>query len=687
MPAWPFQRLPLFTQCTVGAHEREHRVKWSTWASIVSAGAGLTLVGVCSGQTDQPEANSAIDIEDVVVTASRFEEPAGREIIGTEVVTGEQIRASGARTVTDYLSRLSGIYTRENFGSPNQQIDLRGFGANSDQNVLVLVDGQRISENEQVPADLSSIPLASIDRIEIVRGSGSVLYGGGATGGTINIITRGAGRDARSGSIEAGGGTYNTAEAAASAIVSSERAGMSVFANTFDSDNYRENNNLKQRNFFGDFRVFGKRGPLYLKLTTGNQDLRLPGPRSEQQLETDPRGTDTPNDYSTLRTDRINVGTRQQFDDVEAAVDLSYRQRDSFALIEPGNIDINGSDIAFSPRIRVPFVYGPRHELVVGFDWDQWDYDTTSQFPPFSPSVFSSSQTNSGVYIKDAIFFDSGTSISAGARSQRVKTATTDISGGTPEQEQIRDLEAYELALRQTLSAGLDMYVRGGKSFRVANVDDNRFLAAPLEPQTSHDIEAGVDFAGATASARISVYRMNLDNEISFVPSDVLPPFGGNVNLPPTERKGVELQGQWNATDWLNLSGQYTYAVAQYREGNLGGVDLTGNNIPLVPRHRAGLSATVLPDPRVRVTATIAYVGEQYYDNDQSNTFGSQMPAYTVADLTASYQLERWTLTAVINNLFDEQYYSYAIASTSAPTFSAYPAAERSFLAKAQYRF
>ena len=180
---------------------------------------------------------------------------------------------------------------------------------------------------------------------------------------------------------------------------------------------------------------------------------------------------------------------------------------------------------------------------------------------------------------------------------------------------------------------------------------------------------------------------MNLENEIAFVPSDVLPPFGGNVNLPPTERKGVELQGQWNATDWLSVSGQYTYAVARYREGNLGGVDLTGNNIPLVPRHRAGLSASVVPDPRVRITATVAYVGEQYYDNDQSNTFGSQMPAYTVTDLTASYQLQRWTFTGTINNLFDELYYSYAIASTTSPTFSAYPAAERSFLATAQYRF
>jgi len=656
-------------------------------ASIVLIAIGIVMPGIGAAQTPSQPDGSDVEVEDVIVTATRFEEPAARQIIGTEVVSGAQIRASGVRTVTQYLSQLAGIYTRDNFGSPNQQIDLRGFGANSDQNVLVLVDGQRISENEQVPADLASIPLDSIERVEIVRGSGSVLYGGGATGGTINIITRGTGQQTRSGSIEGGVGTYNTEEVAASAILGGSRAGLGVYANYYDSDNYRENNNLTQRNFQSDFRLFGRKGPVYLKIGTGDQDLRLPGSRTEQQLVTDRRGTNTPNDYSTLRTDRVNLGTRLDFDGMEAAIDLTYRERDSFAANQPGSIDIDGNDIAFSPRIRVPFVYGAEHQLVVGFDWDQWDYETTSQFPPFAPSAFSSTQTNSGVFIKDSMFFDSGTSISIGARTQRVETSIKDLTPGATEQVQKRDLEAWEFAVRQALDSQLSVFVRMGKSFRVANVDDNRFLAEPLEPQTSHDAELGADYNASTLSLRAAVYRMNLDNEIAFLPSDVLPPFGGNVNLPPTERNGLELQARWIAASWLNLSGQYTYAIARYREGSSGGVDLAGNNIPLVPRHRAGLSASVLPDPRLRVTATLAYVGEQYYDNDQSNTFGRQMPAYTVADLTASYQVQRWTFTGIVNNLFNELYYSYAIASPTASTFNAYPAAERSLLVKAQYRF
>ena len=69
---------------------------------------------------------------------------------------------------------------------------MRGFGIFGDQNTLVLLDGQRISENEQASVNWSAIPLSAIERIEIMRGSGAVLYGGGATGGTINIITKAA---------------------------------------------------------------------------------------------------------------------------------------------------------------------------------------------------------------------------------------------------------------------------------------------------------------------------------------------------------------------------------------------------------------------------------------------------------------------------------------------------------------
>jgi outer membrane receptor for ferrienterochelin and colicin len=89
---------------------------------------------------------------------------------------------------------------------------------------------------------------------------------------------------------------------------------------------------------------------------------------------------------------------------------------------------------------------------------------------------------------------------------------------------------------------------------------------------------------------------------------------------------------------------------------------------------------------RVRVTAIVSYVGEQYYDNDQSTSFGRKMPEYTVVDVAASLDQGNWRLSAPVRNLMNEHYYIYAIRSVTAPTFNAYPAPERSLFRRVSPR-
>ena len=152
----------------------------------------VLLAGLLAGVSAHAQKVPDIVADEVVVTATRFEEKVSELPVNVQVIDAAQIRASGARSLPELLSQQVGIYTRDNSGNPNRQIDMRGFGTFGDQNSLVLVDGQRISENEQTPANITAIPLSSIDHIEIIRGSGgAVLYGNGATGGTINIVTKG----------------------------------------------------------------------------------------------------------------------------------------------------------------------------------------------------------------------------------------------------------------------------------------------------------------------------------------------------------------------------------------------------------------------------------------------------------------------------------------------------------------
>jgi len=98
----------------------------------------------------------------VVVTATRFADSKRNLPVGVTVITADDIRQSATSNLPEILAQYGLLHIRDNSGSPSQQVDLRGFGATGDQNTLVLLDGLKLSDNEQVPAQLTSIPLDSI---------------------------------------------------------------------------------------------------------------------------------------------------------------------------------------------------------------------------------------------------------------------------------------------------------------------------------------------------------------------------------------------------------------------------------------------------------------------------------------------------------------------------------------------
>ena len=126
-----------------------------------------------------------------------------------------------------------------------------------------------------------------------------------------------------------------------------------------------------------------------------------------------------------------------------------------------------------------------------------------------------------------------------------------------------------------------------------------------------------------------------------------------------------------------------SYLDARFRSAVLNGIDVSGNRIPLVPHHmgNAGIEWSVAE--RTRLNAFANYVETQA--GDESNTFGRMMPSYWTADLGILHTVDAWTFGATIRNVFDEKYYTYALAIAGSPsTFVAYPAPERNFLVSAQ---
>src|SRR5690606_18836435 len=186
---------------------------------------------------------------EVVVSATRFELPVERLAINASVITADEIARSAARTLPDLLAGRAGLTGRDLFGNGAlAALDLRGFGATAAQNTLVLVDGRRLNDIDQSGIQWSSIPLEAIERIEILRGSGAVQYGDGATAGVVNIVTRHPARAGNAARVEARYGSWDTRTLAGSLNAFGDSAGLHAFARNFESDGYRDNSRNRETN-------------------------------------------------------------------------------------------------------------------------------------------------------------------------------------------------------------------------------------------------------------------------------------------------------------------------------------------------------------------------------------------------------------------------------------------------------
>lgn len=653
----------------------------------------------------------------VTVTARRVTEPDRDVPAAVSVITAEDIARNPATTLPDLLGREAGLVVRDNAGNPDQQIDLRGFGITGDQNTLILINGQRISEIELQTAALSSIPIASIERIEIVRGAGAVLYGSGATGGVINIITRGPVRGDTSGVLTGLVGSYATRAFGASARTAGERVGLSVDANRYNSDNYRFNNRVEQENVQTEARLFLDRGHVALKLGRDAQDLRLPGPRTAGQLTSDPRGAATPGDYATRDGHRAMLSVAHDLAGGRVEADFGYRDLRRTSVLK----DYSGFNfpdafnnttvrvLSFTPRVRLPYdALRAAHEITVGVDWTDWDVEqrrATNQAALAQPlaQVFATQRTT-GVYARNVSRWMSNTTLALGLRQERVSMSARDAvnPAAYANGRMSRDPIAWEAGIRQGVARDTSVYARIGASFRYATVDEvyNPFggpffdsRIALLEPQTSRDHEIGAEYRSATSRLRVSAYLLDLKNEIAY-----FAPIFQNVNLPPTRRAGLELDGATALGRTVTVYGSVSVVEATFRDGVFNGIDVRGKTVPLVPRSTAKAGVRWRVWPATELIANARYIDKQRYDNDQGNAFPELMPAYTLVDLRVLQRIQRLTLGLGIDNVFDRRTYSYGICAQSfasglcqvapnANPFNGYPQRGRTFLATAEYRF
>lgn len=647
--------------------------------------------------------------ETIVVTPTRFPQALSGQTANTTVITRQQIENSPQATLPELLAQQAGIGMRDLNGNHASAgtIDLRGFGAAAGQNTLILLDGRRLNDIDLATVDWSALPLSAIERIEIVRGGSSVLYGAGAVAGVINIITRsplGLVNQAH-GKVQLG--SFNTRDVQLSGNLSGESAGIRMAADHYRSDGWRDNNENTQRSLNGDARWKHDLGELVFKFGGSKQDTRLPGPRTVEpdmglnQLETDPEGTNTPLDWAKREGYQAGLSNLFTFGRNEVLLDLDYRNKLQQSYYDFGGFpdyrDVDLDMWSFSPRAKLAFDTGNvGHSLILGADLQWWDYRlrmSNAQANIGTPfHRVTADQNSKGVYARDEMQLSQATRLTLGGRYEWFDIRAQDQfdasapgawgSGASPG-SQDETQYAWELGLNHRLNAQHAVFARWARSFRFATVDEiyeGSFQF--LKPQTSQDAQAGWEWGSGASRLRTAAYYMQVDDEIHLDPYNF-----DNTNLPPLERYGLELEahGRLGAVD---LSAAYTRAYAKFTAGSLNGIALEGKDVPLVPRNKLALGAVWHISSHTRVSADVNYVGSQHMDNDELNSVEQMIPAYTLVDLKLMRQMGDWQLAVALNNLFDEHYYTYAVHSSSnADRFNAYPLPGRNGWVSVEYTF
>ena len=649
-------------------------------------------------------------LDEVVVTATRFKDTFANKPVNMTVITRDDINKSSAHTLPELLSEQSGISVRDLYGNnaAGATVDLRGFGAAAGQNTLVLVDGKRISNIDSSGVQWSAIPFAAIERIEVMRGSGAVLYGDGATGGVINIITKVTSKIGAGGQVSAMTGSYGLNEVQANANIVSDKTGLDVTASYLSSDGYRNNNRNEQSNGLANMRWLLESGVLALKAGTDTQKIRYPGARTVSpsaglnEVETDPRGTSTALDYASRDGNVFGLDWTQQLSDSEVNIGLLQRNKNQKSYFYfsgyPSYRDSDLSVDSFTPSIKLPHIFGESNTLVAGMDLHNWSYGLRTSNAPSNISQpinrVTMTQQNRAVYLQNTTYMTAATTLMAGLRNELISIKAADsynatapgasFGSGAPAGSFEATQNAYELGLRHQISSEWAVSGRVGHSYRFANVDEiYESGGAPsyshefqfLRPQTTDSAEIGVEQKVVDANWRAAIFNNKVQDEIHL---DLYTSGVGNTNLPPSERKGLELEGNWKALQQLSLRATYTYTDARF---------VAGTEVPLVPKNKFNLGATWSVTEQTQLNASVVYVGSQYMDNDEANTFGTKIPAYSTTDLKLVHRSGSWNLSAVVNNVFDNHYFNYAVNSTStAGKYNAYTLPGRTMFIGASYQ-
>lgn len=578
-----------------------------------AAAAGLLLMLPVSSHAQAPPPVS----DTMVVTATMTPEEERELGSAATVITREWIEASGARTVVELLREVPGVdVARQGSDGALTSVFLRG--ANS-PHLLVLVDGARMNSPYFSGYDFSSLTTENIERIEIVRGPFSPLYGSDAIGGVIQIFTRPSSRRPTGRATAEGGGEGQRRLAAFLSAGVSNFGAAATFSDS-RSDGNRPNADWQERG--GSLRAEWRPSDVLrigLEGALRESEVGVPGPV----------GGESPRARQEDREERLQLPIHFRPARGHDASVLFARVVSERRYANP-DFDFASESRPETLQARASDTFrAGRHELTAFGSWERWRVDDRSNF---GISLDDDGSTLWGAGVQDIVSLARGLVLTAGARYDR----HSDFGEAWSPRGTLAWVEG---------SGRWKVRASAGSAFRAPSVGElfYPFSGNPdLEPERVTSYESGVERYFDAGSLELSLFWNEYRNLIVYEFSTSL-----NENVGRARTRGAELTGRARIADRADVHATYTWLDAEDRQ--------TGEDLLRRPRHRASVAVAWRPIARWTVTPRVVFVGRRA-DADPLTRARVSEPSYLRVDFFTRYDLGLFEPFARVENVTDRGY-------------------------------
>jgi len=620
---------------------------------LASAISSLACGAVAAQETPQ--------LNDIVVTASGFEQQISSAPASISVISREELERGHYQNVTDALRDVPGVVvTGGGAGDNGNDISIRGMPS---QYTLILVDGRPQNSRESRPNGSAGFeqdwlpPLQAIERIEVVRGPMSTLYGSDAIGGVINVITRKV-ADSWHGNIQldtvlqedSASGDSRQANFYLSGPLVADRLGLQLYGRTSERDEDDIENGYEEKSLQS----------LTARLSlaaSDNHDFTAEAGITEQDRRslvgrsapaegcrggcTDSIGEYTNSHVALTHSGRFDWGTSETFVQRERSENQSR--------------DIEITNTTAKTSVVIPL---GMHMLTVGASWEEESLEdgTTNQIS--DRTAVENSQW--ALFMEDEWMLTDAWALTGGLRLDDDDNYGSHLSP--------RLYSVWNMTPEWTLKGGVSTGYRSpnlreitpdwGQISRGGNVYGN----PDLEPETSLNKEIALLYGNdAGLSGSLTLFHNDFEDKITRIacPINICNAgpnqFGSDptyrVNIDDAVTQGVEASLSAPLSDTLALTASYTFTDSEQKSGEYAGEPLTQ-----LPRHQ--VSATLDWDVNARLSqwTKVSYRGEESQPTTGPSQSSIVAPSYTFVDAGIGYQLnDSTTVNAGIYNLFDER--------------------------------